>query len=72
MCFMMFESSLDQKTAFPGEVFSLGIEAMDEIQRETSAVIRISDANDDVRPMYVPPRPLYLFSPRETIYLIQQ
>ena len=42
-------NSHTQKTAFPGEVFSLGIEALDEIQQQTSAVIRISDADDIVR-----------------------
>ena len=30
-------------------MFSLGIEALDEIQQQTSAVIRISDADDIVR-----------------------
>ena len=37
-----------QNTAFPGESFELGLEALDEISRKTSAIIRISDSDDNV------------------------
>lgn len=36
-----------QNEAFPGEVFQLGLEALDEIGRTSSAIIRISDDDDD-------------------------
>ena len=35
-----------QNTAFPGEEFELGLEALDEIDQRTAAVIRISDSDD--------------------------
>ena len=43
----LIELSVSQNTAFPGEVFGLGLEALDEIDRQTSAAIRIS-SDDDV------------------------
>ena len=35
-------------TAYPGEQFLLGIQALDEIGRSTSDIIRISDLTDRV------------------------
>ena len=42
--FLRFECP--QNTAYPGEVFELGLEALDEINQRTAAVIRISDSDD--------------------------
>ena len=35
--------------AYPGEQFSLGIQVLDEINRPTSDIIRITDLSDNVR-----------------------
>jgi hypothetical protein len=46
-------------TAYPGEVFELGLEALDEINQRTAAVIRISDSDDQaILPQPINFRPL--------------
>jgi hypothetical protein len=42
------------KTAFPGEGFSLGLEALDEINHQTSAVIRIRDSDNNENYIFDP------------------
>ena len=41
--------NVQDTAAYPGELFSLGIKALDEIGRPTSDIVRISDFSNKVR-----------------------